>query len=118
MIVIVTGGRNNYDYRFIELSLQNLHMQYDFKLLCHGDAPGVDRIAGQWALYQGLAVRPYPADWDTHGKKAGPIRNSFMLKAANPDMVVAFRGNWGTDDMVLKTKAAGVALVDLREQGT
>ena len=56
------------------------------------------------------SVETYPADWDRHGKSAGPIRNRQMLAEGHPDLVVAFpdtvsRGTW---DMIGAARHAGV----------
>jgi len=47
------------------------------------------------------------ADWETHGRAAGPIRNEKML-TWKPDLVVAFPGGVGTADLVRRAEAAGV----------
>ena len=74
-------------------------------LLIHGDAQGVDRFVAQEALRWGWRICAHPADWDAHGKAAGPIRNHEML-ADHPDIdvVLAFpsRDSRGTWDMVEK----------------
>jgi hypothetical protein len=77
----------------------------------HGAAVGADSIAGHIAHELGLAVEPYPADWDRYGKAAGHIRNRQML-AAKPDRVLAFSKNIsvsrGTSHMVKIAQAAGI----------
>jgi hypothetical protein len=50
------------------------------------------------------------ADWDKHGRAAGPIRNQQMLDEGKPDLVVAFllpQGS-GTLDMIRRTEKAGI----------
>ena len=73
-----------------------------------GGAPGADSLAFDWAWENGFTVERYLADWKTHGKAAGPIRNQKMLDEGKPDLVVAFPGGRGTADMVRRAKAAGV----------
>ncbi len=51
------------------------------------------------------------ADWTTHGRAAGPIRNARMLAEYHPDLVIAFPGGRGTLDMVSKAERAGVAVI-------
>lgn len=74
----------------------------------HGDAPGVDQIAHDFAIVNWTRLEIYPADWDKHGKAAGPLRNVQMLKEGRPDLVVAFPGGRGTAHMVKIAKEAGV----------
>lgn len=76
-----------------------------------GGARGADRNAEIWAEQRGYPVRVYPADWDKHGKKAGPIRNQEMLDKEDPDLVVAFPGGSGTANMISKACRFGVPRV-------
>ena len=85
----------------------------------HGGARGVDAIAD--AIARGYLMLPperiivCPADWETHGKAAGPIRNEQMLVEHQPDLVLAFPSTLhpsrGTNDMVLRAKRHGVRTV-------
>jgi len=50
--------------------------------------------------------RPYPADWETYGRAAGPIRNQKMLDSEQINLCVAFPGGAGTADMVARCKKA------------
>lgn len=77
------------------------------------------------SLTLGLHVDEYPADWDNHGKRAGPIRNQRMLDQ-DPDLVIAFVPKTGitrgTGDMVKRanqkgTKVQLVVYEDLPESG-
>jgi UDP-N-acetylmuramoylalanine-D-glutamate ligase len=68
-------------------------------------------MASTWASLNGRGHVAFPADWKTHGKAAGPKRNRQMLDDAKPDLVVAFPGGRGTDDMVNKAKSRGVPVV-------
>lgn len=86
----------------------------------HGAAKGADLKAGTFAEIAGLPVRRFPADWATHGKAAGPIRNREML-GAKPDYVFAFHENLkeskGTADMVKIARKAGVPVLHYTSKG-
>lgn len=73
---------------------------------------GVDLFCYRWAQRVGLDVREFPADWDTHGEAAGPIRNQEMIDE-NPDMEVllVFPGGAGTSDMTRRARKAGIQRV-------
>ena len=79
-------------------------------LLIHGGARGADTIAKVIAIFIGIPVQEFPADWKTYGKKAGSIRNQQMLDQ-DPDLVIAFHPRTGitpgTRDMVTKALAKG-----------
>lgn len=53
----------------------------------------------------------FPADWAAHGRSAGPLRNARMLAEFKPDVVIAFKGSRGTQDMVSRAEAAGIRVV-------
>lgn len=55
----------------------------------HGGANGVDQLCGKAAALLGLQVTRYPADWETHGRRAGVIRNVQMLDRW-PNLVLAW----------------------------
>lgn len=79
-------------------------------VILSGGAPGVDTWAEQAAKEYGLQTEIYKADWDTHGKSAGFIRNTTIV--AEADKVVAF---WdgksrGTLDTINKAKKAGLSV--------
>lgn len=79
--------------------------------IIHGGARGVDTVAGLAAETLGLPVTVYPADWDTHGKAAGPKRNQQMLDEGKPVAVLAIRNaghSPGTDNMIRMARWAGV----------
>ena len=110
MRVLVTGGRDFSDRELLFDTLDRLHAAYSFAVLIHGDANGADRLAGEWGAARGVTVEAHPADWKTHGRAAGPIRNQKMLEE-KPGLVVAFPGGRGTADMVRKAKQAGLEVV-------
>lgn len=71
-----------------------------------GGALGADIGGEQWARTKGISVKRFPADWATHGKAAGPIRNAQMAEYA--DAVVLFPGGRGTASMRSEAKKAGL----------
>jgi hypothetical protein len=77
----------------------------------HGGADGADRCADEWAIINWSTCDKYEADWSRYGPSAGPIRNSLMLSAGKPDLVLAFPGGRGTSDMTTKALRAGVKVV-------
>jgi hypothetical protein len=58
-------------------------------------------------------VETYEADWESHGRAAGPIRNAKMLIEGKPDYVIAFPGGYGTLDMKKKAIKAGLEVRDV-----
>lgn len=92
MRVLVCGGRNFRSPAQVAATLDRLHEQHKFTHLIQGGATGADQFAKEWAMRHPEIERYVcRADWSTHGKAAGPIRNARMLEW-KPDLVVAFAG--------------------------
>lgn len=107
--VVVTGGR---DYQDAEMVNDVLDFLLPPRLVI-GDAKGADTLAWEWAK-----ARPdqhysrHIAEWDLHGKKAGPLRNKAMLDDAGTHaVVVAFKGGAGTEDCIRQAKARNMIIL-------
>ena len=112
MRVLVCGGRDYADYAYVEENLNDLPLG-NSSVIIHGGAQGADRLAERWAFAHGVDSERFSADWEKHGKAAGPIRNQRMIDEGQPDLVVAFPGGKGTADMIRRARAAGVDVVEL-----
>lgn len=106
MKVLVTGSRHLTDPVVITTAFTELLWSSGRPgpyILVHGAAPGADRLAAKMALSWGWQVHAVPADWASHGRAAGPLRNQRMLdEHPDVDVVYAFpdRDSVGTWDMV------------------
>lgn len=109
MRVLVCGSRDFNDKDLMEDVLK----RFNISCIIEGEARGADRLARDYAERQGIPVLSFPAQWDLHGKAAGPIRNTEMLRVGKPEMVVAFRGpnSRGTQNMINQSRKAGIAVV-------
>lgn len=76
-----------------------------------GDATGADYLAAGWCKENGVAFKVYPADWQTHGNAAGPIRNQQMLDEEKPTAVIGFPGSRGTRNMCSLAEKAGIRVI-------
>lgn len=74
-----------------------------------GGARGGDTIGRLWAKDRGIPVKLFRADWKTHGRAAGPLRNQQMAEYA--DALVALPGGRGTADMVARAERRGMRVV-------
>lgn len=115
MIVVVTGGRNFSDEERVRYVLTLLNTINNIEELYEGGARGVDEFARRWALDHGVGGNSYPAYWERHGKAAGSIRNSEMLKTVSPDLVVAFPGGKGTGHCVRTARSLGLDVLEVEE---
>ena len=114
MKVLVTGSRDWTDGDAIWAEIAQLPAG---SVVIHGCCRGADLMAADAAKRMGYAGVGYPADWTTHGKAAGPIRNQHMLDREHSpespiELCIAFHddiGNSkGTGDMVRRALLAGI----------
>lgn len=110
MRVLVCGGRTYTDQDEVFAVLNRIHKETPITAIIHGCAAGADYLGGEWARRNNIPEIRFPANWAEHGRQAGPFRNQEMLDRGKPDLVVAFPGQKGTDDMKLRTMKAKVTL--------
>lgn len=121
--LLVTGSRHGWDHDHLMQVLEEWHAtlsEYGQQVvLVHGDAEGVDRqAADHWAAL-GRPTEAHPAKWAEYGMRAGPIRNTEMVRL-NADQCIAFPGerSIGTHDCATKAKRWGIPTVIYRAPGT
>lgn len=102
--ILFTGSRYWADAQYVGGFIASL--KPTAPIIVHGGARGLDSIVDAAARACGFEVRVYPADWNTHGKVAGFLRNEQMLRQESPSWVVAYTYNLfessGTRDMVTR----------------
>lgn len=115
MIVLVTGGRGYESREAVFSALDSVNSQVAVELIIHGMCPtGADKWADEWAIENEVPVIRKPPNWNTHGRKAGPMRNKRMAELAKEmsmfggKLCVAFPGGLGTANMVNECIAAGI----------
>ncbi len=116
MNILVCGGRNyvGRDGLWEALNvIRHTRGRGQNVAIIHGGARGADSLAALFAQENGLCEIVVKANWEVHGKGAGPIRNQWMLDYCNPDLVVAFPGGAGTADMVRRARKAGVEVLEV-----
>lgn len=114
MVILVCGGRHYSNFHRLCEELDYWLQKADTLEVITGGARGADTLAERWCALMGVAYRAFPANWDEHGRRAGPIRNSKMLDE-KPDLVIACPGGRGTADMVVKATRRGVKVTELEE---
>ncbi len=111
-VLCVCGGRDYQDKDRAFATLDRVHSKRPISQLVHGGASGADALAGEWAAQRGVAVKVFPADWQAHGRAAGPRRNADMV-AYGIDGLVAFPGGRGTADMVRQCRASAITVMEV-----
>lgn len=89
--MIIAGGRQFNDYGLLSAKCDGILSQKRMThkiVIVSGTARGADTLGERYAHERGYAVEQYPADWEQHGKAAGPVRNKQMADVA--DALIVF----------------------------
>lgn len=84
--VIIAGGRDFTDYEYLKKEC-TLLIPENVEIVS-GGAKGADFLGERFAKELGLSIKKFPANWNLHGKSAGPIRNKEMAEYA--DSLICF----------------------------
>lgn len=106
--VLICGGRKFADQLLTNKVLTLLNKKFKFSKIIHGAATGADTLADEWGKENKIEIKDYPItkeDWGKYGLSAGPLRNARMLEQENPILVIAFPGDRGTRDMVMRAES-------------
>ena len=110
--IAISGSRDIINEGLVR-DLLKPHLTGDVVMLV-GDCPrGVDRIATELATELGIHCTVFEADWEAHGRAAGPLRNRKMV--ADADQLVAIKrtgsANKGTSSAIAEAERASVEVV-------
>lgn len=123
MRLLVCGGREFDDVPWLwrvldEINTRRIHEHGDgIRCLIDGGQQkrrkdnsivGADYWAHQWAIAHDTDTERYHADWNTHGRSAGPKRNRRMAEQGRPTHGLAMPGGNGTADMVSVLQSLGI----------
>lgn len=118
LVVLVTGSRSWNSPRAVWAALDAVAAEHPGRQLVvrHGACrTGADAHAAVWCRRADRAgwqvvEEPHPADWATHGRSAGPLRNRSMVEAG-ADLCLAFVGpgaSRGTRGCISLAVGAGI----------
>lgn len=103
--LIIAGSRTLApSCNFIMDAIKSLKI-YNIDEVVSGCARGVDTEGEHWASHFGAKIKRFPADWDTHGKAAGAIRNKQMADYADALLLIwdgSSRGSANMREQMLK----------------
>jgi hypothetical protein len=110
MKVAVIGSRTFNDYELVKETLTKL----DITLLVSGGAKGADSLGERYANENNITTLIFKPDWERHGRGAGMIRNTDIVK--NSDIVVAFwdGSSKGTLDSIRKVEKLNKGLMIIK----
>lgn len=110
MRVIIAGSRHYDDYDELCRAMDEFWRVYGFEIteVVSGGAKGADQLGERWALQAGIPVQRFEADWDTHGRGAGPIRNGEMAEYAGALVALPIAQSPGTRNMIRQADREGL----------
>lgn len=105
----VVGSRACSPAQFSTIMRHLDHLDPAPSVVVTGDASGVDEAARFWSFTNIGPPAVHNAEWEEHGKKAGPMRNAKVV--ADADRMIAFicrRPSPGTEDAIRQAKDRGI----------
>ena len=108
MKVIIAGSRSIIDYEIVKLAVQK--SGFTISEVVSGTCAGPDKLGERWAQENNIPIKRFPADWNKHGKVAGPIRNSEMVKYCENAIIIWDGISRGTQDTITKMQNANKEL--------
>ncbi len=89
--VLIAGSRNYDNYReakkYIDFCISNIRLKYTL-VFVSGNCRGADSLGEKYAAENSFNLELYPADWNRFGKRAGPLRNKYMVEIS--DYIICF----------------------------
>jgi 1-aminocyclopropane-1-carboxylate deaminase/D-cysteine desulfhydrase-like pyridoxal-dependent ACC family enzyme len=115
--IAIVGSRDFQNLQLVDHFVASLPAD---TIIVSGGARGVDRRAEEAAKRRGLRTIIYHADWETHGKAAGYLRNQDIVDEA--DEIVAFwdgvsNGTWHSINLARKAGKKVFIISDEGEHG-
>jgi hypothetical protein len=103
MKTIIAGGREFNDFFLLTTECSKLDIT---EVVC-GLARGADSLGAEYAADNFIITKDFPADWDKHGRAAGPIRNKEMGIYADQAIVFWDGKSKGSKHMIDTMKKLG-----------
>ena len=86
------------------------HTKLDVTEIVSGGSGNVDICAERLAEFLHLPKRVFMADWQTHGKAAGPLRNTQMAEYGEAVLAVWNGNSPGTKHLIAEAKRCGLPI--------
>ena len=100
MKVIIAGSRTINNISVLIDALERCPFTKEISEVVSGKAAGADRLGEMYAKDFKKELAEFPADWATHGKKAGILRNIQMAEYADALIALWDGKSSGTSHMI------------------
>lgn len=108
MKTIIAGSRSIINKDMVEQAIQESNFEIT-EVVC-GLARGVDSLGKNWAIKNNIPVKEFPADWDTHGRKAAYLRNVEMVKYGEALIAIWDGESKGTNHVITEARKHGLKI--------
>jgi len=108
MKTIIAGSRTIKNYVTVLDAI--IKSKFDITEVVSGTAKGVDELGEVYAKINNIPIKQFPADWETHGRSAGFIRNSQMAIYADALIAIWDGKSRGTEQMIKEAKKRKLAV--------
>jgi hypothetical protein len=121
--LIISGSRSLKTFGLIEKAIAYANIDIkNIKEVVHGNAIGIDKLAGLWAKYHDIPVKIFPAEWNnldvpnvvigkndlgTYNKLAGINRNEKMAEYGDVLLAIWDGQSRGTEHLIEFVKKLG-----------
>lgn len=114
--VIIAGCRDFSNYELLKEKCDYLlqNQKEEDIVIISGHASGADTLGERYAQELGYKLETYPADWQAHGRAAGPIRNAQMANIANALIAFWDGKSRGTKNMIETATKRGLQVAVVR----
>lgn len=106
--VIIAGSRSFNDYpllmEYADKKLARVRQSSKI-IVISGGARGADKLGEQYAIERGYSIMRFLPDWDTHGNRAGIVRNREMARHADALLAYWDGRSLGTLNMINEARA-------------
>lgn len=110
--VIVAGSRTIDNREKVEDMIATAEKLWGIKEIVHGACSrGVDKQADLVARANDIPTTTFPADWEEHGKAAGPIRNQEMAEYGDTLLALWDGESPGTKSMIQTAVEEGLTMI-------
>src|SRR5690606_17166906 len=98
MKTIIAGTRTLDDASLVDNAVRECG--WSISEVVSGCCRGVDALGSQWADRNSVPVVLFPADWDSFGTRAGPLRNREMARYADALILIWDGKSKGSSSML------------------
>jgi len=120
--VLVTGSRSIEETKKVLDLLRDSPFKPD--TVIHGEGSTVDEMGGVWAVESNADIDTHPIPewvWEMMGKRAGPMRNDYMVSKADACVAIWDGESNGTFNTFSQAEAEGLPVhkveVEVHEEG-